>query len=660
MLKHFFKQGESLIEVLLVVSLLALFLPALFTGFMTSIEGKPQQNQRLIATGVLKETEEAVRSIRDKNWTSFAVNGTFHPVISASNWNTAPGSETLANGITRQFVISDVYRDATGKIVLDPAQGTVDASTKKVVITVSWTTPYSSNITSTLYLTRHENLTYIQTTKAEFDAGIKTNTFTTLTQDGEVVLGAGGGGGNWCTPSQSITTVDLSRQGIPTYISAAEGKVITGTGGNASGPTFARVNIVGNTPPQASITGTFDNNKANGVFTDTSPSNYAYLATTNHSQEIMILDTSQFSDPPTNSKFQQVGYFDAPGNGAGNAIFVSGNVGYMTSGSNFYTFDASSKSGSRPRLGNYTLTLAGTGTKIIVVGNYAYVAVASATTQLQVIDVSNPSNPTIVAQANVNNNQQGVDVAVNNSGTRAYLVTTYVSGKQDFFVIDTSTKSGNLPLIGTGYNTNGMNPKGVAVTTGNRVIIVGTGGTQQYQVVKIDTETNPTSCSGLAITNGAFAVSTVLQSDGYAYSYIVTGDTNAELKIILGGGGGLYNATGTFESSIYDNTTKTAFNNFTADVSQPSSTSITMQVAVAAPGSNGCSNAAFYYVGPQGDPAQKFLYDATTSTIHSTIPLTTVNTYTNPGQCFRYKVWFQTSDSSATPVFYKMTVNYSP
>ena len=41
----------------------------------------------------------------------------------------------------------------------------------------------------------------------------------------------------------------------------------------------------------------------------------------------------------TNTKYKEEGYFNAPGNGNGNAIFVLGNYGYMASGNKFYIFD---------------------------------------------------------------------------------------------------------------------------------------------------------------------------------------------------------------------------------------------------------------------------------------------------------------------------------
>lgn len=645
-------RGQTLIELLLTIGISTILLPALILGLISSREGKAQQNQRIDAVTLLKEGQEAVRNVREAGWSTFAINGTYHPVISGSTWSLASGNESI-NGFTRSIVIQDTYRDSSGQITT--SGGTADPSTKHVTVSVSWLLPFPSSITSDLYLTRYlNNSSFTQTTVADFNQGTRTSTYITDASGGEVTLGAGGGGGDWCNPTLSITTVDLSRQGVPTNISSYLGNIVTGTGGNASGPTFIKVTTSNDNPPIATISGQFNNSKALGIFTET---NYGYIATTSHSEEIKILDLTQYSDPPTNSLYKNVGYFDAPGQEEGNSIFVANNVGYMAAEDKFYTFDLSSHTGSRPKLNTSDVNLAGTGKRIVVVGNYAYVAVDSTTTQLQIINVSDPRNPSIVAYANLNNSEPGVDLAVNSTGTRAYVVTGYSASKPDFFIIDTSMKSGALSPLGTGYNTNGMEPKGVAVATGNKAIIVGTGGTKQYQVLNIVNELSPAVCgNGLAVTGGIYGISSVLNSDGYAYSYIVTGDTNAELKIILGGAGGQYSQSGIFESSIFDATSTAAFNRIAATISKPSQTNIPLQVAVANAVDNNCLNANFTYIGPDGTSDSYF---TGTNNISSSIPLITTGNYSNPGRCFRYKAFFSTSDIMQTPVLYDVSVNYS-
>src|SRR3989344_6049098 len=145
------KKGQSIIELILAIGLASVFLPALLMGLVSSREGYAQQNQRLDATHLLREAEEAVRVVRENSWSQIANNGTYHPVISGNTWSLASNAESVS-GFTRSIVISDVYRDASGSI---SSSGNIAPSTKKTVVTVSWSGPILSSVSSTAYLTRH-------------------------------------------------------------------------------------------------------------------------------------------------------------------------------------------------------------------------------------------------------------------------------------------------------------------------------------------------------------------------------------------------------------------------------------------------------------------------------------------------------------------------
>src|SRR5260221_9552129 len=86
------RRGQALVEMLLALAIASFILPALLTGMVTSRTGKPQQMQRQQATALLREASDAVRSIRDQNWTGLATNGTYHPVL-GSSWSLVSGSE---------------------------------------------------------------------------------------------------------------------------------------------------------------------------------------------------------------------------------------------------------------------------------------------------------------------------------------------------------------------------------------------------------------------------------------------------------------------------------------------------------------------------------------------------------------------------------------
>src|SRR3989344_4108663 len=255
------KPGQSLVELLVVIGMFAVISPALLTAFVASRQGRVQTQYRLQAVAYLTEASEAVRSVREKGWTTFAVNGIYHPVANASDWSLALDPDTPAPGLTRSIEIADAHRNASG--ALDETSTTVDPSTKRITITVSWSAPYSSNVSSVFYLTRYlDNLAYVETTIEDFNAGITTNTAVQATggssTDGEVVLG-GAGHGDWCQPDLTLAQVDLPKNGVANALTAipatvsSSGYAFAGTGNNASGVAFARVDITDTAPPSASV-----------------------------------------------------------------------------------------------------------------------------------------------------------------------------------------------------------------------------------------------------------------------------------------------------------------------------------------------------------------------------------------------------------------------
>jgi hypothetical protein len=147
--------------------------------------------------------------------------------------------------------------------------------------------------------------------------------------------------------------------------------------------------------------------KAYGLYATTS---YIYLATSKNMVRIL------------NPNLSDAGYFDV-GNDIGDTVYVSGSVGYATSGTTLYACNLAGSLNPAPQLA--TTTIAGTSKRIIVVGNYLYVATSSTTKQLQIFDITNVGTGTIsfVGELNTGNNQSGIDVYVKSGGDYAYLVT---------------------------------------------------------------------------------------------------------------------------------------------------------------------------------------------------------------------------------------------
>ncbi|MDO8515598.1 MAG: hypothetical protein Q7S14_03800 [bacterium] len=668
------KTGTSIVELLLVFGLSAILLPAVLTGVVSSREGKAQQGQRERALELLRQTDEAVRSVRGKGWVNFAVNGTYHPVISGSSWSLINGTASVS-GFTQKTEISDAYRDDANQIASEP--GRIDPSTKKVISTIFWTDPYPSSASSITYLTRYlNNLAYIETTTDEFKKGTLTNV---KAQDGEIVLSQTGGYGDWCTPAGPITQFGLAGgtgNPVPFAVSAAQGSgnviATIAEGANNSGVPLEAVTITDPSYPSGpSITqsGVFNPSpiKTYGIHNEV---DYGYLATqksgTNRQGIIIKL-----------SDYTQVGTLDVGSAVDGQSIYVANNMAYLTTTNNkMYVFDITNRSGPHSSVGQ--ISLAGTGKKVVVIGTNAYVATTSTTAQLQIINVTHPNDMGTPISMNMGNSQGATDVYINQTQLRAYLVTSYASQTQpDFFVVDINpTDQWYKKIVSTfnTYNTSygNMTPTGVVAVSGARAIIVGTGSTRNYQVIGLTGENDPpavlTHC-GLGMlpdsSYNIYGIATLFTNSKRAYSYIITSDSGKEFKIVEGGpggGNGSYVPTGTFISQPFGPLiSPSGFNRFTANISQPQINNVQIFVSVADSISGACTGDNYTFVGVNSTATPFETNSLANASISGTIPFGNYSpSYKNPGQCFKYKVILNTPDSTLTPVFKDMMINYSP
>lgn len=173
-MKSKYIKGQLLIELIIAIALTSVLLPAFITGFVASREGKNQTDQRLEASNFLKESEEAVRVVRENGWNNLS-EGIYHPEILGSTWVLVTNPENI-NGFTRQIEIFSVNRNnLTGDIT--ESGGILDPSTKKIVSTVSWGAPIASEVESTIFLQRHlGNTQWLQTTRNDFNDGTFINT----------------------------------------------------------------------------------------------------------------------------------------------------------------------------------------------------------------------------------------------------------------------------------------------------------------------------------------------------------------------------------------------------------------------------------------------------------------------------------------------------
>lgn len=678
------ESGQLLIEVLMGMAIAAIILPALFLGFFATKQGKAQQSQRIQAIALMKEAEEVVRSVREKGWSAFSANGVFHPVITNNAWDLISGSENI-DGFTRTITISDVFRDQNGVVV--ESGGTLDPSVKRVYVSVSWEQPYTSLVNSTMYIARYlQNTANTQTSLTDFSAGTTTNTTVINNGGGEIMLSANSKG-QWCSPNLSIASILLP--GTPNALTATEGNVYLSTGAttNANQDSFAHMTISDTSPPTGILHGKLKGYKTSAVFGEP---DWGYITTSNDAKEVVVVNLNQFDDIP-NKIYHEQGYFNTTtdtGSGVStdaNTIFIMNNKGYVTAGNYLYVFDLSSKSGSRPKIGK-RIQFANSGNtageiygRVVGDDTFIYIAIQGSTVEeIKIANVTDPNNPNkwkVIGWLNVEPNncstlESGKAIYVNPAGTRSYISSTNDTNFKEFFIIDTNDKTSpqlvggiatNPPCTnGGGYEAGGMNPEQSVVVSllENRAILVGKDATgdsidsEEYQVLDLSDEANPTKCGGLQLNQGILGVASVRETDGDTYSYIIDG--NNMLKIIQGGPDGTYLDSGTYESVPIDLLSSAALNRLSANTTLPATTSLQFQIAATQPVGGSCSSATYVYVGPDGTPNTYFPASG------GSIPLSGVSGFQNPSQCVRYKAFLATTDLNVTPQLLDATINFSP
>lgn len=680
MYKIFAQSGHTLIELIVALGILALALPALLTGLALSAQNNQRHDLRQQAQQLLLESQEAIRAIRSTGWASVSTPGVYHPEFVSGEWSLVPGSSER-NGYTTSVTISEVRRSLTGEIV--QTGGWVDPSTLQVQYDVVGVADNAVSLSTQGLLTRYlNNETYTETTEADF-SGSGDNTGNTV---GTHIIGDGGGevlldstsNADWCQP-QDFVIDEVSLPKLSNVIYARQGGAYLGSGdGVNNSPAFINVSVDTPAPPaspSATVVGAFNGSfVTNAIYSDGA---YVYLATSSSPQiRILSLQTNPYTE---------IGTVTIPGGAPANGVYLSSNnnVLFATSGQYLYSFNVTNKSGPHTTVKDSIRMRAGlwsqpTARQVHVVGNRAYVGTGDSLLGLQTFSFnSDGSNLRFVAAALLTFSQQSQGLYVDPDGHYAYIAFNNASGisfSRGMVVVDLTKTSWLLltyyPNSYT-YDTGGMDPRGITVPTNNRAVVVGLGsgtskGSEQYQVV--DTSglgtVNPplVYCGGYVVPDGIFGVSSILDQYNAAYSYIITGGSNNQFRIIRGGdGGGGFLSSGTFESKIFDPLFASAFNSFSASV-VPNNQTIKMQVAVAAPGANGCTDALYTYAGPNGvqgaSPSAYFI--PTGGTIEGAMPFGVYDTYVNPQRCFRYKVFFETSDIEASPMLTEFELNYSP
>lgn len=147
------KKGFTLVEVLVGATIISLTTFSLVSAGAKGVELSLRAMRQTQASYLLEEGAEAVKSIRDSAWSNISgltVGTTYYLSYNTSTnvWSLSTTPSTIDSIFTRTIVVSAVNRDSNDDI---SSSGTTDAYTKKVDVTVSWTSA-SGTVSKTLSL----------------------------------------------------------------------------------------------------------------------------------------------------------------------------------------------------------------------------------------------------------------------------------------------------------------------------------------------------------------------------------------------------------------------------------------------------------------------------------------------------------------------------
>lgn len=139
-----FNKGSGMVEIVVAVFIFSVVLGSLITVSNMYLSGAGDNLQSAKAAYIAEEGVEAVKIIRDNNWAMInsLANYTdyylyFDTSSSTNNiWKSTSTASILDSIFTRTFRLDPVNRDSNGRIV--SSGGTLDQSTKKLSVSVSW------------------------------------------------------------------------------------------------------------------------------------------------------------------------------------------------------------------------------------------------------------------------------------------------------------------------------------------------------------------------------------------------------------------------------------------------------------------------------------------------------------------------------------------
>ena len=155
-----FKKGQSLIELLVAMSVGTILIGSSVTLMGVSLKSYAGVRKHLQANVLIRQTIEIIQTLTRYDWHSIydLAKATDYKIsLSGNTWTISAGQETdTVNDIPykRYFQVYNVNRDGSGNIA---DTGDDDPSTQKITVILEYDNNYVSSSSVSFYLTRSEN-----------------------------------------------------------------------------------------------------------------------------------------------------------------------------------------------------------------------------------------------------------------------------------------------------------------------------------------------------------------------------------------------------------------------------------------------------------------------------------------------------------------------
>ncbi len=609
-------KGIALIELLIAIAISSIII-GLAIQVMTLVRSTfLSSNIRYTSRDLLDSTVDIIRSIKESDWDILTIDGVYHPVISGEQWTLTPGDEQISGTqFNRSVEILSVCRDESLAVVTCPA-GTNDPDSRTVNIDISWTSPIPGSISSSQLLTRYAgNGFWNQSTTTDYNSGEKKNLLTTTVDDGELALESNNGPG-WSSSSR-VGNINITNSQVVNSHYIYDSKLFLVKDNDPGGQELLIYSLSNPASPGLiSATELGANGKKIIV-----QNGYAYVATSDDSQELKIFNISDPTSP------LPIGNLNLSGSTDATNLALSGSRLYLiraldVTENEFYTINISNP--ALPSLvssQNFTDTIS----DIAVDGKYAYISTYINNAEVTVIDltINYPTDNNIVEEYDISGNED--TRAINFLYPNIYVA----SSQNKIYILNAQNPQAISEL--TQFNLNNI---GDIYIADNKAFFTDlTSGTGLY-IYDISTPSSPSSVGNHAVGANAY---TVITNGSYAY---VLNQSNSRELIVVNGGGTANVTYGEFISQTFDTGNGlTTIQSVSWNADLPVGTQIEFQIGVNSLGY------AFEFVGPDGTPDTYF-----TST--GSYPLSS-----SDGQYIKVKA-ILSGDGTATPTIEDIRLTY--